>query len=122
MKLQLKNNAGMVKIVPTGLSWTGFFFTYFTMWTRGMIGFGFLWLFILSWIQCYWVFAVIGVRILEVFDGGDGSLIVGLINGICMFILGGFSFLFLFKMNRWTARHYLNRGFVPEGSRLVILC
>ena len=115
MKLQMKNNAGVLKTVPTGMSWTGFFFTYFTMWARGMVGLGFLWLFILSWIQGIWLFSVLSMGFIEAMDGGDGSVTGGLSTFFALATLG-FSFLFLFKLNRWTARHWLNRGFVPQGQ------
>lgn len=111
----MKNNAGVLKTVPTGLSWTGFFFTYITMWVRGMVGPGFLWLFILSWIQGIWIFTVLSAGVMEAFAGGDGSVTGGLSTFFSLVVFG-FSFLFLFKLNRWSARYWLNRGFVPQGQ------
>jgi len=115
MKLSMKNNAGVRKSVPTGLSWTGCFFTYFAMWARGMIGPGFLWLFILSWLQGFILFTAFGMAFLEAMDGGDGSATSGITTALlCVLIV--FNLLFLFKLNRWTVRYYLNRGFQPEGQ------
>lgn len=114
MKLQMKNGAGVVKEVPTGLSWTGLFFTYIVMWIRGMIGPGFMWCFVLGTIQVIWLFTMLTSGVAEALSGGDGAITSG-IGNVFGAIVFGISLLFLFKLNRWTARYWATRGFLPQG-------
>jgi hypothetical protein len=47
MKVSFKNNAGLVRSIPVGLSFTALFFGPLPLFFRGLYGKGFLWMFLL---------------------------------------------------------------------------
>lgn len=109
MKVKMKNDAGLVREVPTGLSVTGFFFTGFTMMFRGIIAKGLVYLIVIYTLQ---TIIVVTNGIMSFTQTQEAAtavrnfwLIVGCIPNV----------LFLFKLNKWTARHWLDRGYKPTG-------
>ena len=113
MKLTLKNDAGLVRKIPTGLSWTGFIFTGFTMMTRGMVGKGLVYLLIIYSIQTMMVIASAVTAVANGERSGNQAF------AVYMLLLSIPNFIFLFKLNKWTARHWLDRGYKPEGPGWV---
>lgn len=110
MKVELKNDGGLIRKVPVGLSWTGFFFTGFTMMARGMIGKGLVYLMIVWCIQGMMMLAK-GVIFLSA--GAEASAATGAVYNLMLLIP---NFVFLFKLNKWTTRHWLDHGYKPTGS------
>jgi len=119
MKLKLKNDAGMVREVPTGFSWTGFFFQYFVLFARGLFGRALLLMgfaFFLQLSSCM-VQCTAGASTLA--DGGSSKQVADTMNGAAMFF---FWVVFLpmaiiigLKINKWTARYWLDHGYKPFG-------
>jgi len=110
MKVELKNDGGLVRKVPVGLSWTGFFFTGFTMMARGMIGKGLLYLLIVWFIQGIMLLCK---GLIYVAEGPEAAAAAGVGYNL---ILGIPNFIFLFKLNKWTTRHWLDHGYKPIGT------
>lgn len=110
MKLKLKNDAGLIREVPTGISITGFFFTGFVMLFRGMFTRGLVYLFFvygyqaMTWLATMMIFLTDGEEAANAAQ--VGYLIIGLIP----------NFIFLFKLNKWTARYWLDKGYKPLGD------
>lgn len=110
MKLKLKNNAGLVREVPVGLSFTGFFFTGFTLLCRGIFARGIIFLF---FAYCYQA-AVISMIFFLGFLGESGD--IGSLLFIFLLIGCIPNLLFLLKVNKWTVRYWLDRGYLPNGE------
>jgi len=115
MKVKLKNSAGLIREVPIGLSWTGFFFTGLVMLFRGMFARGLVYLIFIYGFQITWMIVGIGAAFIEAIEGGDGSTSGGFMM-IGYIILGIPNFIFLFKLNKWTTRYWLDRGYQPHGD------
>ncbi len=113
MKLTLKNDAGLVREVPTGRSYTGFLFTGFTMMIRGMVTKGLLFLLVALPVQMVCSY-FISAGIDSVAQGTDA-----LTDTAPLFFLGFIvtipNLIFWEKLNKWTARHWLDRGYKPCG-------
>lgn len=110
MKVELKNDGGLVRKVPTGLSWTGFIFTGFAMMARGMLGKGLVYLMVVYFIQCMMLLARGAIYLSQ---GAESAAIAGLTYNLILLIP---NFIFLFKLNKWTTRHWLDRGYRPVGE------
>jgi hypothetical protein len=110
MKLKLKSDSGLVREVPTGLSFTGLFFTGFVMLFRGMFTRGIVYLLLVYGYQFATWMAAIVILITEGEQVASEAVmtytIIGLIPNI----------IFLFKLNKWTARYWLDRGYKPIGE------
>jgi hypothetical protein len=113
MNLTLKNESGLVRSVPTGLSWTGFIFTGFTMLTRAMLAKGLIYMAIIYGLQAMTLFAQMVVTASQGEEAGRSA------GGIDLLLLSIPNFIFLFKLNKWTVRHWLDRGYKPEGPGWV---
>lgn len=109
MKVKMKNDAGLVREVSTGLSWTGFFFTGFTMMFRGMIGKGLVYMIVIYTLQ---TIIIVTNGLMSFAQTQRESSAVSMV----WFFLGSIpNVIFLFKLNKWTARHWLDRGYKPTG-------
>jgi len=109
MKVKLQNDAGLIREVPTGFSWTGFFFTGFVLLFRGMFARGLVYLCL---VYGYQVIVLIFVIIQAAAQGQEAAKAV---SYFCMILLVIPNFVFLFKVNKWTARYWLERGYKPVG-------
>jgi hypothetical protein len=106
MDIDLGNGKGSLKQVPTGLSWTGFFFTGFVMLARGMTAKGIAFLAATCCIQVL----VLGSRV-ALFPGDvRKAAAVAFAYSLAAFTP---SLLCLFRLNRWTLEHWLRRGYAP---------
>jgi len=94
MKLKVKNGSGMEREIPTGLSWTGFIFTGFTMIFRGMTTKGFLFLIAIYAIQGMIMSFVLMVALF----GEQGE--AGAMTLIWTIILCIPNIVFLYKLNK----------------------
>lgn len=120
MKLKLKNDSGMVREVPVGFSWTGFFFQYFVLFARGLFGRAFLLLTVCLVLQLGGCLVQCSSGLKTLSDGGnmqaaersaDASGVVFMV-----FILLPFALIIGLKINKWTARYWLDRGYKPVGA------
>jgi hypothetical protein len=117
--LRLKNNAGMIREVPAGFSWAGFFLHYFMLVARGLFARAFLVLiayFLLSLSSG----AVLYPEWLKIWpDGGKLDAAVKALSAVAnVLALGGVLLLSIvtgLKINKWTARYWMGRGYEPVG-------
>jgi hypothetical protein len=115
MKVTLKNSAGLIREVPTGLSWTGFFFTGFVLLYRGMFARGLVYLILIYGFQITWMMVGMSAAFVEALEGGDGSASGGfMMMGFILLMIP--NVIFLFKVNKWTTRYWLDRGYQPVGD------
>lgn len=80
MIVTMRNEAGLIRQVKVGFSWTSLFFGGFPFFFRGMPVYGIIWI-VLALITC-----------------GVSNLVL------------------MFKINKWTAHYYLERGYKPTGD------
>ena len=107
--VKLQNDAGLVREVPTGVSWTGFFFTGFVLLFRGIFARGLVFMFL----AYSWQLMLLLVAILFVMSG-DPNAAIGVFL-VCTLLACIANFIFLFKLNKWTTRYWLERGYRPVG-------
>ena len=115
MKLKLKNQAGMTRQVPTGISITGLFFTGFVFITRGVFTRGIVYLMFVYAMQFGGALMISLLFIGEALDGGDGSATAGVANIFYLLLIIP-NILFMLKLNKWTARYWMDNGYKPEGE------
>ncbi len=106
--LRLKNDGGLTRDVPTGFSLLGFFLTGMIFIFRGIFLKGFVYLFFIYSFQGWMLIAVIFSAL------GDKDLASFLFFFSFLITLLP-CFVFGFKVNKWTARHWIDRGYKPIG-------
>lgn len=109
MDIDLENGDGSLKQVPTGLSWTGFFFTGFVMLARGMRAKGIAFL---AATCCIQVLALVSRVTLFPGDWRKAAA-VAFAYSLAVFTPG---LLCLFRLNRWTLEHWQSRGYAPVAA------
>lgn len=111
----LKNSAGLIREVPNGLSWAGFFFTGFVLLYRGMFARGLVYLILIYGFQITWMMVGISATILvEALEGGTSANAGFVMMGFILMMIP--NVIFLFKVNKWTTRYWLDREYQPVGD------
>ena len=117
MKLKLQNSAGMVRQVPTGFSWTGFFFQYFVLFARGLFSRAILLMLLALFLQVASCMVQCSAGIAAASEGQD---VASTMNSAAMFFLFvvylPFAIIIGLKINKWTARYWLDHGYKPVGA------
>ena len=117
MKLKLKNESGMVREVPTGFSWLGFFFQYFVLFARGLFGRAILLMGLALFLQVSSCVVQCSAGISAAANGQNSSDAMqagSMFFFFCVFL--PFALIIGFKINKWTARYWLDHGYKPVGN------
>ena len=118
-KLKLKNDSGLIREVPTGFSWTGFFFQYFVLFYRGLFSRGILLLSVVVLLQISSCTVKWSAGLAATARGASESQIHNTMEDVNIFsnwfIFLPFAILIGFKINKWTARYWLDKGYRPIG-------
>ncbi|HWX16955.1 MAG TPA: hypothetical protein VNY07_10240 [Chthoniobacterales bacterium] len=109
MKVKLQNDAGLFREVPMGLSWTGFLFTGWVLVFRGIFARGLIYLFFVYGFQIA-MFILIAVA-----SGAGDQESANSLRVFAFIVLFIPNVIFLFKVNKWTARYWMDRGYRPVG-------
>ena len=120
MKLKLKNDSGMMREVPTGFSWTGFFFQYFVLFSRGLFGRAFLLMTVAFTLQLSSCVVQCSAGAASALNGESSQQVAEAMNGASLFtffvVFLPFAIIIGMKINKWTERYWLDRGYKPTGS------
>jgi hypothetical protein len=116
MKLKLQNSSGMVRHVPTGFSWTGFFFQYFVLFARGLFSRAILLLCLALFLQIAGCVFQLSAGLAAASEGQDVSSTMSSASMFFLFVVFlPFALIIGFKINKWTARYWLDHGYKPVG-------
>lgn len=116
MKLKLKNDAGMVREIPAGFSWTGFFFQYLVLFARGLFSRAILLMALALFLQISSCVVQLSAGASALAHDGDvgGAMDAGALV-FFLFVFLPFALIIGININKWSARYWLDRGYKPVG-------
>jgi hypothetical protein len=119
MKVKLKNDSGMMREVPTGFSWSGFFFQYFVLFARGLFGRAFLLMTVAIILQLSSCVVQCSAGAASALNGESSANVASAMNGASIFtffvVFLPFAIIIGLNINKWTARYWLDHGYKAVG-------